>query len=138
MGHCCPSQRLSGITLYSRTPCLAGPNLPSLSALPRSSLLAAPGGIYTPGATAKGQLSGPGRQQVGSMAAGGQVVAAVHSGSERLLEVRLPATGKASDNILELKKQTMAFMTDFLKQQNMSTEEGGSGGPGAAPTQTLC
>jgi hypothetical protein len=70
------------------------------------------------------------------MAARGEVVAAVHSGGECLLEVRLPATGKASDNILELKKQTMAFMTDFMRQKNMSTEEGGSIGwrPAAAGT----
>jgi hypothetical protein len=66
------------------------------------------------------------------MAARGEVVAAVHSGGECLLEVRLPATGKASDNILELKKQTMAFMTDFMRQKNMSTEEGGSTGQRSA------
>lgn len=69
------------------------------------------------------------------MAARGEVAAAVHSGGECLLEVRLPATGKASDNITELKKQTMEFMTEYLRQQNMSTEEGGWWAGGQAGVQ---
>lgn len=56
-------------------------------------------------------------------AAPGAVEAVVCCGTERLLQVSLPSTGTTSDNISKLKQQTMAFMTDFLKQKNMSLEE---------------
>ncbi|KAL4444902.1 hypothetical protein ABPG77_003952 [Micractinium sp. CCAP 211/92] len=56
-------------------------------------------------------------------AAVGELVAAVHNGGDCLLEVRLPATALPSDNIRELKKQLGDFMTGFMKQQNMDTEE---------------
>lgn len=105
----------------------------------------------------------------------GELVAAVHNGSECLFEVHMPATGRPersdndgamrcslrqlvlgcmpacitlscclcplhpqsermgmppphaaqpSDNIRELKKQLGEYMTSFMKQQNMDTEEG--------------
>ncbi|KAL4448079.1 hypothetical protein ABPG75_005298 [Micractinium tetrahymenae] len=56
-------------------------------------------------------------------AAVGEVVAAVRNGGDCLLEVHLPATALPSDNIRELKRQVGEFMTSFMKQQNMDTEE---------------
>lgn len=53
----------------------------------------------------------------------GELVAAVHNGSECLFEVHMPATAQPSDNIRELKKQLGEYMTSFMKQQNMDTEE---------------
>ena len=35
------------------------------------------------------------------------------------------ADGAPSENVMQLKRQTMEFMTSFLKQNNMSIEEGG-------------
>ncbi|PSC67159.1 non-ribosomal peptide synthetase [Micractinium conductrix] len=53
----------------------------------------------------------------------GEVTAAVHSGGELLLEVQLPPTDRPSDNVAQLKQRTMEYMTGFLKQQNMSTDD---------------
>ncbi|KAI7842368.1 hypothetical protein COHA_004007 [Chlorella ohadii] len=57
------------------------------------------------------------------MAGPGAVTAALRSGDELLLQVQLPPTGRASDNIAQLKQETMSFMTSYMQAQKMDTEE---------------
>ncbi|KAI3438450.1 hypothetical protein D9Q98_000879 [Chlorella vulgaris] len=55
--------------------------------------------------------------------AAGAIEAAVHNGDECLLTVTIPSTGLASSSIAQLKQETMTFMTNFMRQKNMSLEE---------------
>lgn len=59
------------------------------------------------------------------------VVQGLQSSSDRRTPTLLPPhdfAGRASDNIAQLKRETMSFMTSYMQAQKMDTEEGEGGG----------